>query len=181
MIDWYGTGIARNELESLVGFRPGRHAYKRKGVQRGQKPLVEIFQDYLRAKLTVRPGDPARLRAWLRGCRYVRDIVRHKAMDLWLHPEDFEQLREGDCEDHALWAWVQLLRMGVLARFTVGRRTSGHAWVTLYGSEGILIFETTRKEPGYVPAPWDGNPEYLPRWSVDGAGDFFWHDPQRGF
>jgi hypothetical protein len=178
MIDWYGRKIEGEELTLLVPVRPARHAYRIGDRERAPRPMPELFADYRAARLRVAVRDAAGVREWLRGCRYVRDPERFGVRDLWLHPEDFEKSRRGDCEDHALWAWVQLARLGLLARFTVGRARGGHAWVTLYGDDGILIFETTQKDPRYVPKPWDGNPDYLPSWSVDGACDVYWHDAQ---
>jgi hypothetical protein len=36
-------------------------------------------------------------------------------------PEDFEKSRKGDCDDFAMYAWRQLLKMGYNARFVGGR------------------------------------------------------------
>lgn len=177
MIDWYGQRIDEKELERRSGNRPERNAYRMPGVARTHLPLPKLFQSYLGSKLKVTVADFAQVFAWLRDCRYVRDPDRYGRTDLWLHPEDFEKLREGDCEDHALWAWVQLVRQGRSARFTVGRRNGGHAWVTLLEEDGLRIFETTQKDPGYRPRPWEGHPDYRPAWSIDSSGEFFWHDP----
>src|SRR5690348_3236184 len=46
-------------------------------------------------------------------CEYVRDPVHER--DFWQHPKTFEQLRKGDCEDHALWAWRKLTELGISA------------------------------------------------------------------
>ena len=68
--------------------------------------------------------------------------VRHRSslfneIDLWQHPSSFEELRRGDCEDFALWAWRKLAELGIDAEFFVGRILSveepdvdrQHAWV----------------------------------------------------
>ncbi len=178
MIDWYGQRMDGAEVEQRSGNRAERTSYRLGDVQRVHRPIPELFRGYLDAKLTVSAPDFAAVFAWLRSCRYVRDRDRYGRADLWLHPEDFEKLREGDCEDHALWAWVQLVRQGKAARFTVGRKTRGHAWVMLYEESGLLLFETTQKNPAYAPGPWDGNPDYIPVWSIDAEGEFFWHDPE---
>jgi len=177
VIDWYGQRVDGEEMERRSGNRTSRNAYRMKGVNRVHLPIPQLFRGYLDAKLTVSVRDFAGVFAWLRDCRYVRDQERYGRSDLWLHPEDFEKLREGDCEDHALWAWVQLVRQGTSARFTVGKWNGGHAWVTLFEEAGLRIFETTQKNPAYEPHPWDGHPEYIPTWSIDAEGEFFWHDP----
>ena len=45
---------------------------------------------------------------WLTSCEYDTDIALFHEQDVWQHPADFEQLRRGDCEDFALWAWGKL-------------------------------------------------------------------------
>lgn len=83
------------------------------------------------------------VRAFLRGCRYVSDPEQFGVPDHWMRPDQFEKSRRGDCEDFALWAWWQLLRMGYDARFVLGRVGYGrrfHAWVSFVedGSHQLL-------------------------------------------
>ena len=58
---------------------------------------------------------------WLTSCEYVTDLALFHEQDVWQHPAAFEQLRRGDCEDFALWAWRKLAEVGVEAEFYVGR------------------------------------------------------------
>jgi len=71
----------------------------------------------LRGQSTVCVNDIAAICEWLADCEYVRDPVHER--DFWQHPKTFEQLRKGDCEDHALWAWRKLTELGIPAEFYV--------------------------------------------------------------
>ena len=88
-------------------------------------------------------------------------------------PEEFEQRRQGDCDDFALWTWRQLLALGHQARFVCGqsgRYGVGHAWVTFERDGRTYIVEalvaragptfprlsTLRYKPN-VSVTWDGN------------------------
>jgi hypothetical protein len=92
---------------------------------------------------------------WLLSCEYVSDPDLFHEPDFWQHPTTFEQLRRGDCEDHALWAWRKLLEIGCDAVLVFGRRLPwqpnvkgkerGHAWILLSGDDGVLLFEPSAK------------------------------------
>jgi transglutaminase-like cysteine proteinase BTLCP len=86
--------------------------------------------------------------AWLQTCEYVSDVELFHEADHWQHPAAFEQLRRGDCEDFALWAWRKLAEIGVEAEFFVGRvvgdsadRGRQHAWVVYRVDESAFLFE----------------------------------------
>lgn len=95
------------------------------------------------------------LRRWLSQCSYVSDVELFRENDFWQHPCTFERLQSGDCEDFALYAWRQLLELGLDADFVVGRccvapvtgevlaRFSGHAWVLLRREGKTYVFEPT--------------------------------------
>ena len=76
----------------------------------------------------------------------MRDDRQFGVDDVWQHPCEFERLRQGDCEDYALWAWRKLVELGVDAelvsgRWDVTREDAGHhAWVVYRegGSEFLL-------------------------------------------
>ena len=78
----------------------------------------------------------------LKACQYAEDKTLFDKADFWQHPVDFEQKRQGDCEDFSLWAWRKLCEMGINAEFVTGeeRKGGGHAWVTfeLDGQEFLL-------------------------------------------
>src|SRR5262245_53326893 len=88
--------------------------------------------------------DIGEVRAFLRTCRYVSDQAQFGVRDHWMSPQQFEQARQGDCEDFALWTCRQLLRLGYSARFVVGsagRYGEGHAWVSFRARDRIFILE----------------------------------------
>jgi hypothetical protein len=88
---------------------------------------------------------------WLLGCEYVGDPELFHEPDFWQHPRTFERLRQGDCEDHALWAWRKLLELGVDAELFCGRwnveeRDAGsHAWVVFRDESGEFVLEATAR------------------------------------
>jgi hypothetical protein len=89
---------------------------------------------YLSQPLTHRFTSIDELRRFLFTCTYVSDEEQFGKSDYWLPPEAFEICKQGDCEDFALYAWRQLIAMGITARFVVGvsgRYGDGHAWVTM--------------------------------------------------
>ena len=84
---------------------------------------------------------------WLRECEYIHDRVLFLKEDFWQHPITFEQLRKGDCEDHALWAWRKLKELGIPAEFIVGHANPAgyHAWVVFELRGQQYLLETTQK------------------------------------
>ncbi len=89
---------------------------------------------FLTTPLKMQCSSIAEILQFLRTCKYVPDQEQFNTKDYWLPPEEFETTRKGDCEDFALWAWRQLLRLEIPCRFTVGkagRYGSGHAWLML--------------------------------------------------
>lgn len=97
--------------------------------------------------------------AFLARCQYVSDLDQFLMRDWWVHPADFEQVKKGDCEDHALWAWRVLHERGYDVRLMLGHYCgSGHAWVQVYADGKSYILEATakhnvdpRKESDYAP------------------------------
>lgn len=90
---------------------------------------------------------------WLVECEYVRDPDLFGEIDHWQHPADFEVLRKGDCEDHALWAWRKLTELGVPAEFHIGRvraradrEAHFHAWVVCRQGDTEYLLETTGRD-----------------------------------
>jgi predicted transglutaminase-like cysteine proteinase len=83
---------------------------------------------------------------WLNTCTYVSDERLFGTAEYWQTPQELEQRRQGDCEDFAIWAWVQLSRMGLRARLVLGSlystsRELNHAWVCIYGARGPQVLE----------------------------------------
>ena len=114
------------------------------------------FAWYLEGQSRVEVGSIREICRWLRACEYVRDGDLFYEADYWQHPCAFEQLRQGDCEDFALWAWRKLIRLGHTAEFVAGfSRTGaverGHAWVH-FEADGTwyLLDEIPRSDRGKI-------------------------------
>ncbi|MFN7973508.1 MAG: hypothetical protein U0166_14355 [Acidobacteriota bacterium] len=90
------------------------------------------FSWYLDGPSVVEVASVDEICDWLAGCESVTDRELFGEEDHWQHPSELEQLRKGDCEDHALWAWRKLLGLGFDARFV------GGSWLP-DGSEGDWI------------------------------------------
>jgi hypothetical protein len=70
------------------------------------------FAWYFQGDSSVHVSSIDDVQDWLLGCEYVSDPELFNEPDFWQHPRTFEQLRRGDCEDHALWAWRKLVELG---------------------------------------------------------------------
>lgn len=170
MRDWRGVPMPPSRLAHMVRDNPRLRAYDtRKG-----RSLAKSFEGYLESVLKTFTGW-VEVRDFLAGCLYTKDDVQHEGRrDVWLHPEDFERRLKGDCEDHALWAWVQLSRLSWDVRFTVGMwEGKGHAWVMVYRGSTIQLLEATEKRKDEILL--DPIPAYEPVWSVDSKLRFFVH------
>ena len=99
---------------------------------------------FLSQPLKVACRDLDEIRAFLVTCQYVSDSDQFGVLDHWMLPQEFEQIRKGDCEDFALWAWRQLLTLGYEARFvtgSAGRYGAGHAWLTFCAEGKTYLME----------------------------------------
>ncbi len=176
--DWRGKPIPPSQLQALVRDSPFTRAYRAGPASRLPKSLAASFEDYLAAKLRARIERPEDVFGFLSACAYVRDLDQHGRPEVWLHPEDFERRRAGDCEDRALWAWIRFVRLGWEARFTAGLlEGGGHAWVTLFRGAEVLVCETTSREAADFLLPAAERAGYEPVWSVDGEARFHVHVP----
>lgn len=111
------------------------------------RPSKQFLSYLVGGDLTVKCGSLEEVQAFLRECRYVSDSEQFGVSEYWLHPRFFERLRRGDCEDFALWAWRQLLAMGLDARLVFGNCRGGdrnnHAWVMFSDSQAHYLLEPT--------------------------------------
>lgn len=129
------------------------------------------FEWYFEGESAVPVNDLHELRSWLRGCRYVRDPQLFHERDYWQHPRTFEQLRRGDCEDFALWAWRKLVEMGYDADLVIGNcagnRRSRHAWI-VYRENAVeyLMEPELAREARWVRPLDEVRAEYLPIYGV---------------
>lgn len=133
------------------------------------------FGWYLQGASTVAVASIEDIQRWLLRCTYKRDEALFGMSDHWQHPEHFEQLRKGDCEDHALWAWRKLRDLGIPARLFTGRvlipvggGAGFHAWVVFEQDEQHWLFETTAVHIRRMLRPLDEvRAAYIPHYSVD--------------
>ena len=129
---------------------------------------------FLQAGLTHIPtqGMPSQsmesLFAKARSFRYVADL---KSRDAWQTPEETEARYAGDCEDKAIWLFMQMKRNGYDASLVIGRASSQskglHVWVE---SDGRVLDPTAHKRI------WNATdfPEgyYRPLYSFDGSNRY---------
>lgn len=102
--------------------------------------------------------------AFLASCRYVHDESQFRRKDWWIHPAEFEELKRGDCEDHALWAWRVLHERGHDVRLMLGQMDGGgHARVQIYEQDRCLILEATAKSDVSV----HNADQYVPEYSFE--------------
>jgi hypothetical protein len=116
--------------------------------------------------------------SWLLDCEYVSDPELFAKRDYWQHPTVFEQLRRGDCEDFALWAWRKLVEIGIEAEFHVGRVVCDaqpdadrqHAWVVYRLESTDFLFEPAARERTQMIRPLtDAMAGYVPYFAVNRA------------
>jgi hypothetical protein len=110
---------------------------------------------------------------WLAECRYESDASLFLESDYWQHPHTFEQLRRGDCEDFALWAWRKLIEIGIDADLVIGRRVppgaenSRHAWILYRDGGEEFLFEPVLCERGEAVRRVSAvRSEYIPEFGV---------------
>jgi len=137
------------------------------------------FTHYFDGPSTVRVSSIDEIVDWLRSCEYVRDIDQFAERDRWQHPETFERLRRGDCEDFALWAWRKLVEIGVEAEFFVGRVRGEdddllgerhHAWVVYRENGTEFLFEPAARNVHQMIRPLAAaRHEYVPHFAVNRA------------
>ncbi len=136
------------------------------------------FGWYLEGDSSVAIASIDEIQEWLLSCEYVRDPELFHEADFWQHPTTFERLRQGDCEDHALWAWRKLLELGYDADLVSGRclpwspdasdAQRGHVWVVFRKDGDAYLFETVAKSrDGMIRRLADVASAYRPEFGVD--------------
>ncbi|MCH8959950.1 MAG: hypothetical protein IH820_01140 [Bacteroidetes bacterium] len=136
------------------------------------------FRWYFEGRSSVEIQSIEEIQEWLLGCEYVSDPDLFQEADFWQHPCTFEQLRKGDCEDFALWAWRKMVRLGYQAEFVAGRclqpgcsdidQGHGHTWLVFEKDEAVYLFDPIIRERDHMIQPLDAvRHEYIPEVSVD--------------
>jgi hypothetical protein len=138
------------------------------------------FQWYFERESTVVVKKYRDVLKWLARCKYKKDVDLFGRKDVWQHPVAFEELRKGDCEDHALWAWRKLVEIGLEAQLVSGKwkdpsfrasKPSGHVWVLFkkQGKKSWHILEATQKSTKQMLLTTESAEKiYFPELSVDG-------------
>lgn len=131
------------------------------------------FSWYLQGETRVAVSNVGDIERWLLGCEYVDDRVLFGKEDHWMHPGEFEVLRMGDCDDHALWAWRKMVDLGLEAWLLAGRWSEdpddAHIWVNVHLDGREHVFESTSKVLGEALHPLDRvKAKYRPFFAVDG-------------
>ena len=137
---------------------------------------VHDFSWYFEGESSVPVTTLDDIQEWLLACEYTRDPDLFNEADFWQHPRTFEQIRRGDCEDHALWAWRKLIELGYDADLVAGRslpwvpgrNERGHAWVVFRHEGKTYLFETATKTRTSMVRPLAAvAAEYRPEFGVD--------------
>jgi hypothetical protein len=160
---WLRTGDTWESVQHAVPFRYFGLGSKRE------------FHWYLDGNSHVRVAGIEEIKRWLLGCVYQSDLELFNDPDFWQHPEMFESLRKGDCEDHAIWAWRKLKELQVPARLFTGRvlmPVSGgagfHAWVVFEYEGQSWLFESVAYHVSRMVLPLEKvRTAYIPHFSVD--------------
>ncbi len=130
---------------------------------------INAFTWYFEGQSQVNVSSIMDICNWLRACQYTHDQKLFMKHDFWQHPLTFEQIRMGDCEDHALWAWRKLVELGLKTEFVVGdTKQERHAWVVFTWKDGKeYLFETTTKQGQMIHPLMTTNTHYYPELSID--------------
>jgi len=139
---------------------------------------IHDFAWYFDGTSTVATSSIDDVQQWLIGCEYVSDPDLFRVPDYWQHPQTFEQIRRGDCEDHAIWAWRKLIELGYDADLVEGRclpwsprRPDGdrpHVWVMFRREGGSFLLEATSKIKNEMIRPLaEAAAQYRPELGVD--------------
>ena len=140
---------------------------------------LKDFPWYFEGESAVVVGSVDDVCAWLLDCAYLHDKETFNEEDFWQHPSTFERLRQGDCEDHAIWAWRKLVELGLDAELVSGMQRGmldtpravarGHVWIRFRQNGSEYILETVAKSRERMIRPFDeAKGDYVPFTGVDG-------------
>lgn len=170
--------LQRQIFKFIVPFVPDGDQWERLGVR---APLHNYgsgarldFKQYLTGESIVTVSTFAEIREWLSHCYYLSDEVLFNERDFWQHPSAFEQLRAGDCEDHAIWAWRKMLELGMDADLvagycvTNGELDGRHAWIVYHEDGKAYVYEPALGIHESAVRSLDiAKADYIPEFGVD--------------
>jgi hypothetical protein len=132
------------------------------------------FGWYFEGESAVPVTSVGEIQDWLLLCDYANDAALFHESDFWQHPCTFEELRRGDCEDHAIWAWRKLVELGMDADLVSGTVLhddgvrGGHVWVMLRNASGTFVMECVAKAKELMLRPLaEVRAVYRPEFGVD--------------
>lgn len=181
------AGLRPSRVAAMVDYvsaRPqmlfaGRKARTFKAHRELARGSMVQFKTYLEDDAPYRATSVEDIELWLAGCQYEFDRT-----DRWLRPSQFEPLRKGDCEDHALWAWNKMHRLGIDAEFCIGprldpgdqgRQKTNHAWLVFRQDGMAMNFETVDKTGTGIQPRSAVKDTFLTKYSVDMRNRTFRH------
>jgi hypothetical protein len=135
------------------------------------------FAWYFERQSAVEVNSLEDVMSWLVTCEYVTDPALFRSEDHWQHPAEFERIRRGDCEDHAIWAWRKLVELGYDADLVCGRTLPtdpsnpderGHVWVIVRRDDSVMLLETVdKRRDAMLVTLTDAASRYRPEFGVD--------------
>lgn len=145
-------------------------------LQRFGAGAVRDFRWYFEGESAVSVSSVDEMCDWLLACEYIRDRDLFHESDFWQHPRTFEQVRKGDCEDHAIWAWRKLVEMGFDAELVTGEvvrddgKTISHVWVLFSQQDVQYLLESTAGSREAMLRPVaEVRARYVPHWGITGT------------
>lgn len=178
LLFWPLRPLWRLFLRAVPVSDPWERVSYRVPVKRYGSGSIHDFAWYFEGASGVAASSVDDVQQWLLGCEYVSDPDLFRVADYWQHPRTFEQIKRGDCEDHAIWAWRKLIELGYDADLVEGRclpwqpgmpdgdRT--HVWVMFRREGEAFLFETTCKVKDAMITPLANTlHKYRPELGVD--------------
>lgn len=160
------------EVISAAYDADGRKVFRPFDRRKGPRPTFPLGR-YVSQPLAIHCHSIEDVRQFLMGCKYVSDKELFDKDEYWQPPEDFEERKQGDCDDFAFWTWRQMMDLGYDARVVFGqhgRYGSGHAWVQFNQDGKCFVVEPQRSRFGKT-FPRLCTLSYHPRFSVAWNGE----------
>ena len=143
------------------------------------------FAWYFQGDSLVKVKNASEACKWLSQCKYISDLELFMEADFWQHPITFERIRQGDCDDHALWLWRKLNELGYICELVVGKFVrqvgenarnirgprNGHAWVIFKEKtqdKWFLVETTEKNHRKMLMTAEESHHIYVPEYSIDG-------------
>jgi hypothetical protein len=164
-IDWIGKVITNHDYTSGI-----------RSYDMSTKKIRDLCTLALKEPSQTPMANHHQIFCFLAICTCKSDLELFGEQEHWQLPSEFEKLRQGDCEDHAIWTWRKLVDLKEDARLVIGSQDDGgHVWVNSIREDGVWLLETTAKTDLRFQRI-DETKGYKPKFSVDGRLRFFRHE-----